>query len=124
SQPGAQGQPLYSYSKRTYTGNTLGTQSKLTGTLQFWGKLSSLMINVTTPYTGTLSTLNFGAMAAFYNYPTINADSSVFSYGPGINLKIAGQRVIKPSGVTGSQNGDSGLSVPAAVWFTQGAGIG
>lgn len=54
------------------------------------------------------------------NEPTIKADGSKYDWGPVINLKIAGERVITPAGVTGTQTGDSGLTLPEAVWFAQG----
>lgn len=130
------GAPLYSYSKRTYTGAAvgtpgtpgyifpLGTASASTPTLIWWGALSSLKFNVTTAYTGAHGTLTLHGMAVFDNYPTITAAGSVFTYGPDINLNTIGQRLITPSGVTGTQSGDSGLPVPEAVWLTQAAGIG
>jgi hypothetical protein len=109
------GAPLYSYSKRTYTG-TSGTT--LAAAFEVWGAVSSVKFNVTKPYTGVLGTLILKPLGQFNNYPTIKADSSVFTYGPIINLKTAGERVVTPSEVTGTQTGDSGLVVPEPVWFT------
>src|SRR5262249_6002227 len=73
---------------------------------------------VTTAYTGLQGALTMNAISQFNSYPTIKADSSLLNYGPVINAKIAGSRVITPSSVTGQQSGDSGLSVSEAVWFT------
>jgi hypothetical protein len=117
------GVPLYSYSKRTYSGGILGTTPA--PTFMIWGALSSVKFNVTTPYTGMLGTMTMNAISPF-NYTTIKVDMSTFNYGNGpiINLKAAGERFVTPSNVTGAQPGDSGLAVPEAVWFVglQGAG--
>jgi hypothetical protein len=109
------GAPLYSYSKRTYTGGTSWTSAP---TFEIWGAVSSVKFNVAKPYTGVLGTLLLNAFGQFNNYPTIKADSSVFTYGPIINLKAASERVVTPSEVTGTQTGDNGLGVPEPVWFT------
>ena len=114
------GAPLYSYSKRNYTGGTIGTAAA--PSLPVWGAVTSITFNVTKPYTGILGTLNLNAMAAFNNYPALSVSGSVFKYGPVINLKAAGERVVIPGGVTGSRIGDSALAIPGPVWLTGGAG--
>lgn len=111
------GAPLYSYSKRAFSPTTMG----ILATQKIWGKLVSLKVNVISPYTGTgAATLNVGGQ--FHNF-TIKSDNTVFDYVPVINLKVAGERVITPLGVTcngvaGACNGDSHLSLPEAVWFS------
>ena len=47
------GAPIYSYSKRTYTGGTIGTSPA--PTFPIWGTLTSVNLKVTTPYTGSQS---------------------------------------------------------------------
>jgi hypothetical protein len=108
------GAPLYSYSKRTYTGSLNGAAP----VFEMWGKVSSIKYNVITPYTGVRATLGMNVISQFNRYRTIKANGAMFDYGPSINLKIAGERVVTPSGVTGAKPGDGGLSVPEAVWFT------
>jgi len=109
------GAPLYSYSKRTYAAGAPGTTPA--PKFEMWGALSSVKFNVTKPYTGTLG-LTLNALSQFNNYMTMKADNSTFTYGPTINLKAAGERVVTASAVTGTQTGDKGLAVPEAVWFT------
>lgn len=111
------GKPLWSYSKYTYSSPTYPMTAAVNlATQKIWGRLVSLKINVITPYGGAGSgTLN---AAGQFQCQTIKADNTAFNYVPVINLKIAGERVITPSGVTGTQSGDSSLSVPEAVWFT------
>jgi hypothetical protein len=126
SQAGAQGQPLYSYSKRTYAGVPTGTQrlgNPGTNGMQIWGKLSSLTVSVTSPYRGGLGALTAYYLTPYDNYPTIKSNYSIFYYGPGFDLKAAGQRVITPTAVTGGQTNDIGLPVPEAVWFTGTTGV-
>lgn len=110
------GAPLFSYSKRTYTEETLGTTPA--PKFSIWGAVGSITFDVTKPYAGTRSTLIMNALSQNNNYMTLKADGSVFTYGPILNLKVAGQRVITSSSVTGAQTGDSGLLPPEAVWFS------
>jgi hypothetical protein len=109
------GAPIYSYSKRTYTGSTITVSPA--AQFKMWGRLSSFKYNVTTPYTGTLA-LTMNALSQFNNSTTYRTDYTTFTYGPVINLKIAGERAVTPSSFTGQKTGDVGLSVPEAVWFT------
>src|SRR5262249_34890184 len=81
-----------------------------------WGKLVKLAYNVTTPYTGAQSTLTMNPMGQFHEF-TIKADGTTFDYQPAINLKIAGERDVLPSSVTGQTSGDTVLSIPEAIWF-------
>lgn len=115
SQAGAQGRGLWEYSNRTYNKSIGSAQAP---SHQAWGNLAALKVNVVTPYTGTQGTLSLHVIGEFDNYPTINlADYSTVTYGPVINVKVAGERIITPSGVTGTQSGDSGLTT-APAWFT------
>jgi hypothetical protein len=113
SQTGAQGKPLYSYSKRTFTGD-IGWR---TPGATLWGVPSSITYNVTKPYTGTQNTLTFYPFAGNLNYATITSDYSLALYGPMINAKVPGLRTVTPSRVSGLQPGDSGLPAPNTGWF-------
>lgn len=106
SQAGAQGKPLFSYSKRTYT-NNIGTGAAV----RIWGSIISASMNVTTAYTGVQGTLALNTFGQF-GRSIIKADGTAANYDPVINLKTVGNRVITPSGVTGTQTGDSGLTLP------------
>src|SRR5438874_12725666 len=90
------GAPLYSYSKRTYAGN-FGNGPYF----PLWGKVVSIKINVTKPYTGKKSSLNLEPLGQGYN-TVINPDGSYGRPDPTINMKIPGERVITPSGVIGA----------------------
>ena len=107
------GSPIYSYSKRTYTGSLVGDAPAVT----IWGKLVSLKMNVSVPYTALTPNVTMNPTGWFHDF-TLKSDGSVQDYVPVIDLKTAGQRVVTPSGVTGQQANDSGLAVPEAVWFT------
>jgi hypothetical protein len=116
------GAPLCSYWKRTYAGNFGGSGYSI------WGRLVSIKINVTKPYTGSKATLNLEALGQFGTF-VLNPDFSQSRPDPTINMKIAGERVITPAAMTGKQSGDSltaSWGTPAwvswNVWFTQ-AGV-
>lgn len=113
SQPGAYDRPYASYSKRSYDQTMTAGQEGV----PVWGRLTSLKINVVQAYSG--AALGLLRMSRFANFPVILPDYSTSTYGPVINLKIAGERIITPSGVTGTQTGDTGLALPNALaWFT------
>lgn len=99
------GAPLYSYSKRTYSA-AAGTVPALR--VGLWGKLRTAKFNVTTPYSGTGS-LQF-QLSQFNNWPIIS-QGTVSTFGPGINMRIGGERTLTPTGVTGMQTLDK-LGVP------------
>lgn len=113
------GAPIFSYSKRTYSGNIghgLGAE--------VWGRLVSLKYNVTKPYTGVQSTLTLNAVGQNGTF-LINLDGTAFRYTgnsgtPSVNLKTSGQRAVFPDYVTGQQSGDSGLSIPGPLWWAFG----
>jgi peptidoglycan hydrolase-like protein with peptidoglycan-binding domain len=107
------GAPLYSYSKRTYTGN-FGSQG---ATVR--GKLVSMKINVTKPYTGKKTSLALQTMGQFGNF-VVNSDGTLSRPDPHVNLKIAGERIITPATTTGQQVGDSFVANadPKLPWKT------
>lgn len=115
SQPGARGRRLWEYSKRTYT-KSMGSAPAASHAA--WGNLISLKVNVSTPYTGVQGTLSLHVVGQFDNLPIIKlSDYSTAMYGPVINTKIAGERIITPLSITGAQSGDIGLAIVPA-WLT------
>jgi hypothetical protein len=111
SQAGAQGLPIYSYSKRTYTGD----DSTPVGPI-VWGTLVSLKVNVTQAYTGVQGTLTLNALGQFGATALTTDYTEQSDYDPVINLKIAGERIITVDAVTGNQSGDA-ITAPGAIWF-------
>jgi len=121
------------YISKTLNGATCGTQSgsgsiaipPITG-----GKLISMKINVTTPYTGVLSSLGWfkGGDSLTGGWVLAGDGSSILSWNPAIDLRTAGLRTITPSGVTGAAGTDQGLALPASdAWLSywlQGMGTG
>jgi hypothetical protein len=101
------GAPLWSYSKRTYTGNT---QPAL---VPVWGTLVSAKFDVTVPYAGT-SALNF-YLNAFVIESNGTAQTTT-TWTPTINSKVTGPRTVLSGSVSGAQIGDS-LAVPGAIWL-------
>jgi hypothetical protein len=102
------GAPLYSYSKRTYSaaaGTTPGPRVAL------WGPLKSAKFNVTTPYSGP-GALQF-QLSQFNNWPIMISQSTVSTFGPSINMGVAGQRTVTPTGVSGMQALDKLGVLPA-----------
>jgi hypothetical protein len=112
SQAGAYNKPLFSYTKRSYTGtlpNTDTTQVKV------FGAPVSIKVNVTRAYTGA-STLNMS-----YAHRCVTSGALAFNTVL-VNLKILGERVLTPAGNTGAQSLDT-LPSQASVEFL-GSGFG
>jgi hypothetical protein len=117
------GAPIYSYSKRTYDKTTL----KGIGTgLSLWGNPISIGFNVTTSFAGTQIPLLLHGLAPFDNLKTIGPASNytVTDYGPLVNLRQVGNRVVTLSGVTcngsaGLCSDDDALTLPNSTqsWF-------
>lgn len=112
-QAGAQNKPLWSYTKRTYDGVT-GVVSSEGPPITMHGTITSLKINVITPYTGA-SSLSVGLSAADNLPVVIGGAASTFI--PRVNLKIAGERVITLGNTTGTQAGDTNLTMNSSVWI-------
>jgi hypothetical protein len=117
------GAPIYTYSKRTYTGANSGAD---VNSQPVWGHIVSFKINVTKPYTGAQSTLSMPVLGVFGGF-VVNPDKTFSRAYPTVNLKIAGERIITANGVTGAQPGDDftaswGDQVWKTwdVWFPQG----
>jgi hypothetical protein len=63
----------------------------------------------------------------FHNFTVKQSDWSRYDWWPTINLKMAGERIITPSGVTcngapGGCSGDLNMTVPEAIWIPNGMG--
>ena len=90
---GAQNKPIVSYANRTYDKTLTGLASGP----RIWGRIVSIKVNVTTPYTGTQPTLmwkfNTGNAA-----PVRKADGTIKAINLQIDAKVAGERVFTPSG--------------------------
>ena len=112
--------PLFSCLARTFTGSATGTTVKPRSIM--WGYLSSLTMNVTTPYGGagnlSLSLSQFNNWSGF-DIPTGASQTfgSTFGGGPSVNMKIGGSRTVTTSGVTGAQSLDSLFSPGSNFWF-------
>lgn len=111
SQAGAQGKPLWSYSKRSYSDGNLLTQPDV----PVWGALTAINVVVSIAYSGTQPTLNLevggnggGDFIAADRTLTVTVD-------PFVNLMQTGTRTITPASVT-SQSGDSLGSAPGNIW--------
>jgi hypothetical protein len=76
------------------------------------GRITEIRVNVTTAFTGTGGTLLVRVM----DMPVTNGGATESRYEPVIDLSTAGERVITPSGVTGSGGSDSGLTLPTDAW--------
>src|SRR6185369_9170048 len=115
--------PLGTYSRRSYAPTS---PSKNLGSLVVKGKLVSLTINVTQPYTGPGSAI-LNPTGEFHNFAIKQSDWTRYDWWPTINLKVAGERVITPAGVTcngvpGGCSGDLNMTVPEAIWIQDGMG--
>lgn len=111
--------PYGMFKKRTLNG--VNTSDGSMGFLM--GRLVHLKINVTQAYTGAQSTLTLRIGGAFGTW-VVNADMTQSRPTASVNLKIAGERIITPEGVTGAQTGDSNLSAYAGgVWMPNNFGF-
>lgn len=112
--------PYGSFRKRTLDGLTANNSFGFT-----MGRLIHIKVNVVTPYTGVAGTLNLTIGGQFGTY-VINEDMTQNRYQDSrVNLKVAGERVITPSGVTGAQTGDTNLSnFASALWLPVLSGFG
>jgi hypothetical protein len=108
------GAPALSYYTNTQTISNIPSGGAY---FSIFGKPVSLKINVTKPYTGSVYQNATGQMVTFYVKP----DNSVDVWWPGINLKIAGERIITPTGITcnGAPGGCAGDSIGTMpTWIT------
>lgn len=109
---GAQGRPLFSYSKRTYTGSDLAPGASGPN---LWGRIRAANIAVSQASTrsGALSVKLFGQFQA----GALDPDNSATLWSPSLNVKAAATRsYVYGSGWSNAQSGDS-LSDPGNLWF-------
>jgi hypothetical protein len=101
--------PIFSYSKRTYDGSVPNPP-----TFTMWGRFVKISVNVTKAYTGARATLTLDPIGTVQ----VVSGSTSTTYNVGtIDLKVAKERIIYPTFVSGVQSGDS-LSAPGeAIWF-------
>lgn len=114
SQVGAHGLPLWSYTKRTYTGsaapvgnpNYLGLSTA--PPVPIWGKIVHVKVNVIQAYTGTSAPY---LLANIINVlRALNPDFSVNNtFDPVIDLKTVGLRTITATTVTNDQAVNGGI---------------
>jgi hypothetical protein len=107
------GAPIYSYSKRTYANTLVGNAAPLT----LWGNLVSADFNVTVNNAGAGTMQPTGQ---FHNFSVTTAGGTL-DYVPIVNLKVAGDRFITPSGVlcngvAGACSGDT-ITAPGISWY-------
>lgn len=116
--------PLAEYAFRSFAPTSSpGTQ----GDLRARGNIVSLTIDVTTASTHT-GAITLNTTSQFNNLTTVRQSTwTNFSWGPQINLKQVGTRVITPSGVTcngvaaptGCAGDSLGTALPEAVWVQE-----
>jgi hypothetical protein len=119
SLPGAQGVPLFSYSKKTFTcaGNVANVPGSVSpgstsqgpgGNIPVRGNFVSATINVIVPDTTANVSVSVNPWGPFSGYAiTDQTTGAVSTTNDGVNLKIAGTRVISTGAPTGGQSGDS-----------------
>lgn len=112
--------PFASRSRRTYNKNTLTTS---TPAIYVPGKVVSIKFDVTAAFAGVQNPLTLHGGGQFDNTTTLGPTPTYTqnSYGPLVNMRAAGTRIITPTGVTGNQTGDNlpSLTLPNAyTWFT------
>jgi hypothetical protein len=113
------GAPIYSYSKRTYTGNSLPVyRGQNLPIAHVWGTIVSVKVNVAVPYRGTQGAVTMNALGP-YGIGAIAPDQSDTFYNPVINLNIPGERDLFPASVAGMQSDDS-ISPPGFLWSLYG----
>lgn len=105
------GTPLYSRCKAIHTGSLPVVGGFQGVNHRLWGELVSLRINVTRPYTGSLYTVGQSMMrfAKFDNgIVYYRASNTIAQIGTSllVNTRVAGERLITPTAVTGAQSGD------------------
>lgn len=110
------------YKFKHYNGSNCGQNAGSTTTVAVpitGGRLISMTVNVTTPYTGALNSGNPSILLWSRSNPRVIMNGSTFTDWPlTINLKQAGLRTITPTGVTGAQSGDTISAPPTNAWLS------
>jgi hypothetical protein len=107
--------PFGIITRRTYTASPFQANGTTGGYVL--GKLVHLKINVEQAYTGAQSNLLF--KLGQFGSPFKDASDNIITTHLRVNCKIAGERIITPSGVAGVQSGDVNLSdIAGDFWFS------
>lgn len=100
------GVPLWSYANRT-------SDFSAAQGIKLWGRIVYYRINVVTPYTGALLTpVTFSGGII----QSIRPDGTTGTTTVTVNTKIAGERIITRTSVTGAQSGDV-LAALGNIWL-------
>lgn len=111
TRPEAQGLPIRSYNYR------IGSNFNPSVNMPIWGKLKFLRVNVIRADTGPQESA-FLQIGDVFNNAAVIKDDGVFDiFGPIINIKRAGLRIITPTTVTGGQSGDTLPAPPGQISF-------
>ncbi len=107
--------PFGIITRRTYDGSASG----IVPHGYVLGRLVHMKVNVVQPYTGSLAP-NFQLRLGQFHGFAIRPDKTVVNANAfSVNLKVAGERIITPQGVSGEQTGDLGLSaLSGGVWVS------
>jgi len=118
------GQRVLTYATTSFNGATMGVngtglQAAMSDIIA--GKVVSIVINVTTPYTGTNTPFTWTFLPGnYWGIDLTNVNGSRVAWAGAsfkINMRTAGTRTITPSGVTGSVSGDAGLALPVSSFW-------
>ncbi len=110
--------PYGIFRRRTFDGSTSGQNFGYVA-----GRLVHMKINVVKPYTGEAPALSL-RMGGQFGGSIIQPDRTwtrLRKSAAHVNLKVAGERIIKPTGVTGTQAGDANLDFyTGGIWMPGG----
>jgi hypothetical protein len=112
------GVPIWSYTKRSYTGDFVGAAPYVTVT----GRIKYAKVTVTTPYTGAQPTVTATVFPGWGIDPTDYSTNTNLQFT--VNLKVAGERVLDvtapvpsyPISWTGGQSGDTLPALAKKMW--------
>jgi hypothetical protein len=108
---------VHSYSARSFNNVHVGIDVQPSHS-EVFGQLEKITVRVLKSYTGVRSTLRINLCTAFNGFHVYDADYSASLWQPSINLKVAGTRVITPTGTTGTAAGDVNATYPSgSVWM-------
>jgi hypothetical protein len=124
---GAQGKPLFSYTKKTYTcaGNVVNVPGSIKTNNGVVGAYAQLpLVGAPVSETVTVITADTNSVSAAVNAWSTGGTNSydqttgaITNLQDTINLKITGTRMETTSGSSGSQSGDTLITLPANGWI-------
>ncbi len=113
NETGAQGLPLNSYWKKTYTQADFPVTA-----IPVIGRMFTFGVNVTTAFAGTANPLRISP-GQFHCFGT-KADYTAYDFMPGISLRTAGSRIYYPQGVSGAVGADNNApTTTSQIWLSQ-----